>query len=116
MLRHSHLWTLGAAFAAVACWQAAHSSAPPKEEDAELYRLFVDAVEHVDRSYVQKVERRALVQNAIRGMLEQLDPFQKLLRDDRVGIDVHPIQRRRQPFMTSERFHRGLLVSLAIFV
>jgi carboxyl-terminal processing protease len=75
MLRHSHLWTLGAAFAAVACWQAAQSSAPPKEEDAELYRLFVDAVEHVDRSYVQKVERRALVQNAIRGMLEQLDPY-----------------------------------------
>jgi carboxyl-terminal processing protease len=75
MLRHSHLWTLGAAFVAVACWQAAHSSAPQKEEDAELYRLFVDAVEHVDRSYVQKVERRALVQNAIRGMLEQLDPY-----------------------------------------
>ena len=75
MLRNSHFMTLAACFAAVACWQAAHSSAPRKEEDAELYRLFVDAVEHVDRSYVQKVERRSLVQNAIRGMLEQLDPY-----------------------------------------
>jgi len=82
MLRNSHFMTLAACFAAVACWQAAHSSAPRKEEDAELYRLFVDAVEHVDRSYVQKVDRKALVHNAIRGMLEQLDPYSDFIAQE----------------------------------
>jgi len=82
MLRNTHFMTLAACFAAVACWQAAHSSAPPKEEDAELYRLFVDAVEHVDRSYIQKVDRKALIHNAIRGMLEQLDPYSDFISQE----------------------------------
>ena len=60
--------------AAAVCWQAAHS-APAKDEDAELYRLFVDALEHVDRSYVKPVNRRELIESAINGMLDGLDPY-----------------------------------------
>src|SRR5581483_4750141 len=36
-----------------------------------------------------------------------LDPLQKLLRNNLVGIDVHPIQRRHAPAMHSKRFHPG---------
>lgn len=56
------------------CWQAA-SSAPNDDQDAELYRLFVDALEQVDRSYIKDVDRRDLVESAIAGMLSELDPY-----------------------------------------
>jgi carboxyl-terminal processing protease len=59
-------------------WQAAQSDTV-KSEDAELYRLFVDALEHVDRNYVKEVNRRELIQNAINGMLEELDPYSNFI-------------------------------------
>lgn len=74
MYRRNVGWMIVVAIGSVACWQAAQS-APQKDEDAELYRLFVDALEHVDRSYVKTVNRRELVEAAINGMLENLDPY-----------------------------------------
>lgn len=65
---------LGIAF----CYQAAQS-APAKDDDAELYRLFVDAVEHIDRSYVKKTDRRELIEAAINGMLDSLDPYSNFI-------------------------------------
>ncbi len=57
---------------AVFCWQAAQSQ-PKSDEDAELYRLFVDSLENIDRNYVKKVKRRELIESAINGMLSRLD-------------------------------------------
>lgn len=62
----------------IACWQAAQS-APKDSEKAEFYRLFVDAVEHVDRNYVKEVNRRELIEKAIEGMLESLDPYSNFI-------------------------------------
>ncbi len=59
-------------------WQAAQSETV-KSDDAELYRLFVDALEHVDRNYVKEVNRRELIENAINGMLEELDPYSNFI-------------------------------------
>ncbi|QDU64899.1 Carboxy-terminal processing protease CtpA precursor [Planctomycetes bacterium Pan216] len=63
---------------AVFCWQAAQS-APREDQDAELYRLFVDAFEHVDRNYVKGVDRRKLMEAAINGMLGELDPYSNFI-------------------------------------
>ncbi len=40
----------------------------------ELYGLFVDAVEKVETNYVRPVSRRELLETALEGMLQNLDP------------------------------------------
>src|SRR4051794_26327231 len=55
------------------CWQATHG-AKPKDEMLELYGLFVDAVEKVEINYVRPVSRRELLETALEGMLQNLDP------------------------------------------
>src|SRR4051795_10949226 len=55
------------------CWQAS-PGAKPKDEMMELYGVFVDAVEHVEANYVRPVNRRELLESALKGMLQNLDP------------------------------------------
>jgi len=55
------------------CLQASRG-ANPKDEMMELYGLFVDAVEQVEANYVHPVDRRALLESALQGMLHELDP------------------------------------------
>ncbi len=55
------------------CWQASEA-AKPKDELLELYGLFVNAVEKVEVNYVRPVSRRELLETALEGMLQQLDP------------------------------------------
>ncbi len=57
----------------VFCWQAS-GGAKPKDEMLELYGLFVDAVEKVEANYVRPVTRRELLESALEGMLQNLDP------------------------------------------
>jgi carboxyl-terminal processing protease len=54
-------------------WQATNG-AKPKDEMLELYGLFVDAVEQVESHYVRPVNRRELLESALKGMLQNLDP------------------------------------------
>ena len=54
------------------CWQATHG-AKPKDEMMELYGVFVDAVEQVEANYVRPVNRRELLESALKGMLQNLD-------------------------------------------
>ena len=55
------------------CWQASQG-AKPKDEMMELYGVFVDAVEQVESNYVRPVNRRELLESALKGMLTNLDP------------------------------------------
>ena len=55
------------------CWQASQG-AKPKDEMMELYGVFVDAVEQVQANYVRPVNRRELLESALKGMLQNLDP------------------------------------------
>jgi carboxyl-terminal processing protease len=55
------------------CWQATQG-AKPKDEMLELYGLFVDAVEKVEANYVRPVQRKELLESALEGMLQNLDP------------------------------------------
>lgn len=41
----------------------------------EIMRIFADTLEQVERNYVKDVDRRKLAEAAIRGMLEELDPY-----------------------------------------
>ena len=53
------------------------NSAPAASEDEyyELMKVFVDTFEQIDRNYVTQVDRRELVEAAMRGMLLKLDPY-----------------------------------------
>src|SRR5262249_7591118 len=55
------------------CRQATHG-AKPRDEMMELYGVFVDAVEKVEANYVRPVSRRELLESALEGMLQNLDP------------------------------------------
>src|SRR3954453_23284877 len=56
------------------CWQTTQGARPKdKDEGMELYGLFVDAVEQVESNYVRPVSRRELLENALKGMLTNLD-------------------------------------------
>jgi len=50
-------------------------SAEKDEEYYELMKVFVDTFEQVDRNYVKDVDRRELMEAAIRGMLSKLDQY-----------------------------------------
>jgi carboxyl-terminal processing protease len=60
------------------CWQATQG-AKPKDETMELYGLFVDAVEQVQANYVRPVSRKDLLESALKGMLQDLDPHSNFL-------------------------------------
>ena len=90
-MRRSHLWVPAVAIGSILCWQAAQS-APQEDKDVELYRLFVDAVEHIDRSYVKPVDRKQLVFAALGGMLDSLDPYSNFVpNEDRGQFDKQTI-------------------------
>ena len=59
-------------------WQATQG-AKPKDEMMELYGLFVDAVEQVEANYVRPVSRRELLESALKGMLQDLDPHSSFI-------------------------------------
>jgi carboxyl-terminal processing protease len=77
-------------FGSVSVAQADDAAPPPVEEEAatapaapetpedeyyQLMRVFVDTFEQIDRNYVKDVDRRELVEAAVRGMLSRLDPY-----------------------------------------
>lgn len=55
---------------------AAETAAQAKTaENYELLKLFADTLDQVERNYVEEVDRRELMEAAIRGMLSKLDPY-----------------------------------------
>src|SRR3954467_229697 len=44
-------------------------------DDYELLKLFADTLDQVERNYVKEIDRRELMEAAIRGMLTKLDPY-----------------------------------------
>jgi carboxyl-terminal processing protease len=46
-----------------------------KDDYYELYQLLADTVDQVDRNYVKEVDRRELIEAAIRGVMTKLDPY-----------------------------------------
>ncbi len=48
---------------------------PNNDEYYELYKVLVDTIDQVDRNYVQNLSRREIIDAAIHGILEKLDPY-----------------------------------------
>ena len=60
------------------------SSKPLTKEDHyfELMRVFADTFEQIERNYVKDVDRRKLVEAALRGMMDELDPYSNYISPD----------------------------------
>lgn len=55
------------------------------DEYYELMRVFVDTFEQIDRNYVKDVDRRELMEAAVRGMLSELDPYSNYISPDDIN-------------------------------
>ena len=55
------------------------------QEDYELYQIFVDTLDQVERNYVKDVSRRELMEAAIEGVLTKLDPYSSYINPDDLG-------------------------------
>lgn len=59
--------------------------APKQDEYFELMQTFVDTFEQVDRNYVKDVDRRKLLEAALRGMIKELDPYSSYIPPDELA-------------------------------
>jgi carboxyl-terminal processing protease len=57
----------------------------PDDEYYELFRSFADTLDQVERNYVQKVDRRELMEAAIKGVLSKLDPYSSYIGPEEFG-------------------------------
>ncbi len=57
----------------------------PQESDYELYKILVDTIDQVERNYVTKINRREVIEAAIRGVLGKLDPYSSYIGPDELG-------------------------------
>ena len=71
------------------------------EDYYELYQVFADTLDQVERNYVKPVSRRELMEAAIGGVLGKLDPVFQLHQSRRFGpVQEHgrkPVRRHRHP-------------------
>ena len=98
--------------AAAPAQEDAEEKAPPKEGEADYYELmktFADTFEQVERNYVKDVDRRRLLEAAIKGMMEELDPYSSFIAPEEltkfteaveqefggIGIQVQPDPKTR---------------------
>lgn len=65
--------------------EEAESAKLAEPDPYELQRMFVDILHQIERNYVTKVDRRRLIEAAIRGMISELDPHSSYLPPERVG-------------------------------
>jgi len=54
------------------------------EEYYELYRVFAETMFQVEQNYVKDVDRRKLMEAAIRGLLDELDPYSNYISPDEI--------------------------------
>ncbi|MCA9023216.1 MAG: S41 family peptidase, partial [Planctomycetaceae bacterium] len=58
--------------------QLSYADEKDKEKDDDYYqmmKLFADTYEQIERNYVKDIDRRILVEAAIRGMVQELDQY-----------------------------------------
>ena len=58
---------------------------PSEEEILLLMRMFSETFEQIERNYVKGVDRRRLVEAAIRGMLKELDQYSNYISPDQIS-------------------------------
>jgi carboxyl-terminal processing protease len=61
------------------------TSKDAEAEYYELYKVFADTLDQVERNYVKDVSRRELMEAAIRGVLGKLDPYSNYISPDELS-------------------------------
>ena len=95
----------------------AEEGTPASKDDQyfELMRVFADTFEQIDRNYVKDVDRRKLIEAALRGMMDELDPYSNYISPEDqqrfteqieqeftgIGIQVQPDPQTRRLTVTS---------------
>lgn len=83
------VWTLVVVMAA-GFLGAVHAQNPqrPATGGSDLYddlRLFVDTLAEIERNYVKDIDRRELIESAVRGMLHELDPYSNYISPEELA-------------------------------
>jgi carboxyl-terminal processing protease len=60
----------------------AKTSEAANDEYYELMKVFVDTFQQIDRNYVKDIDRKQLVEAAVKGMLDKLDPYSDYISPD----------------------------------
>lgn len=85
------------------------------DEYFELMQIFVDTFDQVERNYVKDIDRRKLMEAAVRGMLRELDPYSSYIPKEElarfnqsveqqfggIGIQVQPDTQSRRILVIS---------------
>ena len=58
---------------------------PPEEDYYELYKTLVDTIDQVERNYVEEIGRRELIEAAIEGVLDKLDPYSAYINQKEIS-------------------------------
>src|SRR3569833_2072017 len=56
-----------------------------EDEYFELYKVFADTMYQVEQNYVKDIDRRELMEAAIRGVLEKLDPYSNYISPEEIS-------------------------------
>jgi carboxyl-terminal processing protease len=56
-----------------------------ENEDYEFYKSLADTIDQVERNYVKPIDRRELMEAAIKGVLSKLDPYSNYISPDEIG-------------------------------
>lgn len=99
MLRRLRLpllaWSLVVATASVSLAEQPATATKPKtpgkterlvdDETYELYKIFAETMFQVEQNYVKDIKRRELMEAAIRGVLEKLDPYSNYISPEEIS-------------------------------
>lgn len=66
-------------------WGANHSCLAANEKTYESLKLFSDVLQEIEENYVDKVDTEVLIQNAIKGMVNNLDPHSSFMPPEAFG-------------------------------
>ena len=81
-----------AATAAERTAPAEQPSADSKDEYFETYKVLIDTIDEVDRNYVKPIDRRELVEAAIRGVISKLDPYSSYISPKELSSFVAQVE------------------------
>ncbi|HZZ28692.1 MAG TPA: S41 family peptidase [Pirellulales bacterium] len=56
-----------------------------EDEDYEFYRSLAETIDQVERNYVKPIDRRELMEAAIKGVLSKLDPYSSYISPDEIN-------------------------------
>lgn len=62
----------------------ADQSGQAKDDVYELHKLLVDTLDQIEQNYVKEVTRRQLIEAAIKGILNELDPYSSFIAPERL--------------------------------